>query len=58
LYDLLEDPNEWRNVADDPRYEKTGNDLMKQLKRRRKPTDDPYLDPERLERAAKRYAGR
>jgi len=55
LYDLLRDPNEWRNLADDPRHDKIKGDLVKQLRRWRKATQDPYLDPDKLEKDTKKY---
>jgi N-sulfoglucosamine sulfohydrolase len=57
LYDLQEDPNEWNNLADLPRYDKVKHDLLERLNLWRKSTNDPYLDPERLNADRIKYLG-
>jgi hypothetical protein len=57
LYDLHDDPHEWRNLADDAQFGEVKKELMEQLIRWRKDTDDPYLDPDRLEADRKKYLG-
>ena len=50
LFDLQTDPEETRNLADDPQRASTRRRLEAALKQWREQTDDPLLDPERLER--------
>jgi len=43
LYDLENDPDEVKNLADDPKYEKVLSDLKAKLKAFQKRTNDPWL---------------
>ena len=43
LYDLEADPAEVKNMADDPKYEKTLNELKDKLKAFQKRTKDPWI---------------
>jgi N-sulfoglucosamine sulfohydrolase len=43
LYDLESDPDEIRNLAGDPKHEKTLEDLQQALRRFQKRTNDPWL---------------
>ena len=43
LYDLENDPDEVKNLADDPTYEKVLSDLKTKLKAFQKRTNDPWL---------------
>ena len=43
LYDLENDPDEVKNLADDPKYEKVLSDLKAELKAFQKRTNDPWL---------------
>ena len=53
LYDLQEDPYEFRNLAEDPDHEAVVADLRERLHRWRQKTKDPLLDPEKLRRLTK-----
>ena len=50
LFDLQADPDETGNLADDPGLASTRRRLEKALQQWRQQTDDPLLDPQRLER--------
>ncbi|NLE36645.1 MAG: sulfatase [Pirellulaceae bacterium] len=50
LYDLVEDPCEFNNLADKPEYAEVQQRLADELRDWRKRTNDPLLDPEKLER--------
>lgn len=43
LYDLVADPNEWHNVADEPVYAETRQELLARLHDWMVATDDPLL---------------
>lgn len=53
LYDLQEDPYEFRNLAEDPGHATRCADLQERLGRWRRETSDPLLDPEKLRRLTK-----
>ena len=44
LYDLVNDPDEWYNLADDPRYADVKGRLIGALHTWQKQTRDPFLD--------------
>ncbi|MBN2290870.1 MAG: sulfatase, partial [Pirellulales bacterium] len=48
LYDLQSDPNEWRNLADDPRHAETKARLISALQDWQRKTRDPFLDPKNV----------
>lgn len=50
LYDLQEDPWEYTNLADDPRYEVIRSRLLTLLKNWQSETADPLANPQTLER--------
>jgi len=50
LYDLQQDPYEFRNLADAPEQAATLAKLQQTLAKWREETDDPLLDPENLQR--------
>ena len=50
LYDLENDPNEFRNLSDDPEYQDKLEELKKVLKQWQIDTKDPFNDPEKHER--------
>jgi N-sulfoglucosamine sulfohydrolase len=50
LFDLLNDPEETRNVADQPEMAATRRRLEAALRQWQEQTDDPLADPARLER--------
>ena len=50
LYDLENDPFEFRNLADAPEHRAALQDLKARLLQWRKDTDDPFLDPSHVER--------
>ena len=53
LYDLQEDPYEFRNLAEDPDHANVLADLQARLDRWRRETNDPLLDPKNLRRLTK-----
>ncbi len=53
LYDLQEDPCEFRNLADDPDHANVFSGLQERLDRWRRETRDPLLDPKKLRRLTK-----
>ncbi len=53
LYDLQEDPYEFRNLAKEPDYANVFLDLRERLDRWRRETHDPLLDPTKLRRLTK-----
>lgn len=57
LYDLEEDPSEFRNLADDPGYEAVRAELAAALAAWRAETSDPLLDPAMLQRFAAEVRG-
>ena len=50
LYDLQDDPYEFKNLADNPDYADVLADLQAKLTRWRQSTNDPLLDPQKLQR--------
>ena len=50
LYDLQDDPYEFKNLADLPEYSNVLEDLKQRLTDWRLKTNDPLLNPEKLER--------
>jgi len=50
LYDLVNDPHEWRNLAEDPAFADVRARLEGVFRDWRERTGDPWLDPEALER--------
>ncbi|MDZ7633457.1 MAG: DUF4976 domain-containing protein [Bacteroidales bacterium] len=44
LYDLKNDPYEWNNLADDPKYSEVFERLKKKLKEWQIETSDPFID--------------
>ena len=50
LYDLAADPHEFRNLAASPQHASILTELQKQLTAWREQTQDPLLDPQKLER--------
>jgi N-sulfoglucosamine sulfohydrolase len=57
LYDLEIDPNEFRNLADDPAHEAARAELAAALTAWRQETGDPLLDPAVLQRFAAEVRG-
>jgi N-sulfoglucosamine sulfohydrolase len=55
LFDLYKDPYEFKNLADDPKYLKTKERLIKMLNKWRDTTDDPLIDDEVLEAYTRRH---
>lgn len=53
LYDLENDPYEFRNLSNDPKHEKTWKALEKQLTAWRHDTQDPLLNKDNLQRLTK-----
>ncbi|QDU92668.1 sulfatase family protein [Lignipirellula cremea] len=49
LYDLENDPHEWRNLADDPAHAAVKTRLIKALIDLQRRTRDPFLDPANVE---------
>jgi N-sulfoglucosamine sulfohydrolase len=49
LYDLENDPYEWRNLADDPQFAAAKVRLIKALTDMQERTRDPFLDPVNVE---------
>jgi N-sulfoglucosamine sulfohydrolase len=45
LFDLQEDPYEWKNLADDPEHVETKARLLKALTNFRTETRDPFIEP-------------
>ena len=56
LYDLEEDPWEFRNIAGEPEHTETLERLQTALQDWRRETDDPLLDPDFVERMSRRVA--
>ena len=52
LYDLKSDPDELTNLAEDPEHREALERLVKALGDWVRRTDDPYIDPDRVERLA------
>jgi N-sulfoglucosamine sulfohydrolase len=50
LYDLKNDPFEFSNLADIPKYSKTLSDLQSRLMKWRQATKDPMLNPKNVQR--------
>ena len=50
LYDLQDDPYEFKNLADNPDYADVLADLQAKLTHWRQTTNDPLLDPQKLQR--------
>ena len=50
LYDLIADPHEWTNLADDPKYAPVRDRLVKALAAWQTDTADPFTDPEKLKK--------
>ncbi|MDE0102635.1 MAG: sulfatase [Bryobacterales bacterium] len=50
LYDLRDDPYEFRNLADDPNYQPVLRELRQVLDTWRQETSDPFLEPENVTR--------
>ncbi len=50
LYDLRDDPYEFRNLADDPGYQPVLDELRQVLDDWRRETSDPFLEPENVMR--------
>ena len=50
LYDLRDDPYEFRNLADDPEYQPVLGELRQVLDDWRRETSDPFLEPENVMR--------
>ena len=50
LYDLKNDPFEFRNLADDEKYQAQLQSLKKKLAQRRHDTNDPFLNPKNISR--------
>ena len=50
LYDLENDPHEFRNLADAPEYAEIFHELQSSLSAWRKQTEDPLLNPDHLRR--------
>jgi len=50
LYDLQQDPYEFRNLAEDPQYKTVLAELKLTLNQWRRETNDPLLDPQNLAR--------
>ena len=53
LYDLDQDPHEFDNLADDPRYAATLSELTQRLAKWRTETNDPLLDESNLARLSR-----
>jgi N-sulfoglucosamine sulfohydrolase len=49
LYDLKNDPNEWRNLAEDPKFAAEKSRLIGALEDWQRKTRDPFLVPEHVE---------
>lgn len=49
LYDLAQDPHEFRNLADDPAHKHVFRDLQRRLQNWRMQTSDPLLDENKLQ---------
>jgi N-sulfoglucosamine sulfohydrolase len=56
LYDLKKDPHEFENLAGRPEHATIEKRLKETLAARRRETDDPYLDADRMEKDRKRSA--
>ena len=52
LYDLWEDPNEWNNLSEDPKYDSIKKGLIARLRKWQIETGDPFIDKE----VAKRFS--
>ena len=50
LYDLANDPNEFKNLSDKPEYKHELERLKKVLKQWQEETNDPFNNPEKLKR--------
>ena len=57
LYDLRNDPHEFRNLADDAQYAETLLDLQQRLRAWRESTGDPFLDEDTLNDWTQRHQG-
>ena len=53
LYDLLEDPYEWNNLANDPAHAEIKTRLIKDLTQLQNQTRDPFLDQEYIDEFVK-----
>ncbi len=49
LYDLQDDPYEWRDLSNDPDHHQVKHHLIKALTDLQQSTDDPFLDPKNVE---------
>jgi len=58
LYDLQTDPNEFKNLADDPAYRDILTRLQNALAQWQAETDDPYRDPAKIEATLADFAKR
>lgn len=50
LYDLREDPGEWKNLAGVPKYDEKRRELLREMKSFQKRIGDPFLKKENLHR--------
>jgi len=55
LYDLADDPWEFRNLGDKPQLAELKQRLMDELRRFRKEHGDPLLDPDKLKKLAEEH---